>query len=58
MRRVTGKKITKYNIDYSHDDAESVILDNYGSSSEDNVSNSRSRSRSRSRSLIKKIIYL
>ena len=44
MRREIGKKI----IDYSDDDDESVILDNYGSSSSE-VSNSRSRSRSRGR---------
>ena len=55
MRRETGKKITKYDINYSDDDADSVILDNYGSSSsEDNVSYSRSRSRSRSRGKSKK----
>ena len=48
MRREIGKKITKYDIDYSDDDAESVVLDNYGSSSSESyVSNSRSRSRSR-----------
>ena len=56
MKRQTGKKISKYNINYSDDDAESVVLDNYGSSSSESyVSNSRRddrspiRERSRSR---------